>query len=246
MTTQPNLTCPSCKQPITDVHDMEACKPIDDLKPFEHGQEGTHIACQNRLLKEGEKAHCCYCSWHKECDFEKQPKWEECRIAEHIPTDDGQYCKCGYFARRKSGDDEESIGESSNHENKSTMAHGFKPKWEEELRKQILSTDDLHYDHPIDEPLKGTFYIDGYELEQFICTHFIPKSELPVAMGVSQWQQYGEKYGYWKFFENKVKSELREKIEGMNRTQYIDPIITPSDFTLGYDQGLEDTKKLLE
>jgi len=41
---------------------------MDDLKPFVHGQEGTHWACQNRMKKEGGKATCCECKPHKGCD----------------------------------------------------------------------------------------------------------------------------------------------------------------------------------
>lgn len=54
---------------------------MNDLKPFKHGEEGTHSCCNARLKKEGGKAMCCYCNPHKDCEFTNkasQPKeWEE-------------------------------------------------------------------------------------------------------------------------------------------------------------------------
>ena len=41
---------------------------MDDLKPFEHGQEGTHSCCNARLKKEGGEARCCACVPHDKCE----------------------------------------------------------------------------------------------------------------------------------------------------------------------------------
>jgi len=38
----------------------------------------------------------------------------------------------------------------------------------ERFRKCIIETDDLNIGKATDAPLKGTFYIDGFELESFI------------------------------------------------------------------------------
>lgn len=37
------------------------------------------------------------------------------------------------------------------------------------------------------------------------------QKELP--MGISQWKEYGKKYGYWEYFESEVKKEIIEKIQ---------------------------------
>lgn len=46
---------------------------MNDLKPFEHGEEGTHTACKLRIETEGEKARCCFCVPHSECFIENSP-----------------------------------------------------------------------------------------------------------------------------------------------------------------------------
>lgn len=43
---------------------------MSDLKPFVHGEEGTHSVCNARLAAEGGKSRCCYCRPHKGCDFD--------------------------------------------------------------------------------------------------------------------------------------------------------------------------------
>lgn len=47
---------------------------MNDLKPFEHGQEGTHGACQEMLDKHGGKTKCCACTGHecKSVDAKKE------------------------------------------------------------------------------------------------------------------------------------------------------------------------------
>ena len=44
---------------------------MNDLKPFEHGSEGTHSACPARLQKEGGKTQCCECVPHEDCESMK-------------------------------------------------------------------------------------------------------------------------------------------------------------------------------
>jgi len=39
------------------------------------------------------------------------------------------------------------------------------------------------------------------------------KEELNTPMGVSQWKEYGKKYGYWDFFIKKQKKEFLEIIK---------------------------------
>ena len=46
---------------------------MNDLKPFEHGEEGTHGACDEMIKKYGGKAKCCECEGHK-C---KEQSWEK-------------------------------------------------------------------------------------------------------------------------------------------------------------------------
>jgi hypothetical protein len=47
---------------------------VSDVKPFVHGEEGTHSACDRRLKAEGGQAKCCYCSPHKDCELLPTPK----------------------------------------------------------------------------------------------------------------------------------------------------------------------------
>jgi rubrerythrin len=42
-------------------------------------------------------------------------------------------------------------------------------------------------------------------------------SQEKTPMGVSQWKEYGKKYGYWDYFEKRFTNEMREKIEGMKK-----------------------------
>ena len=44
---------------------MTKNRKIDDTKPFVHGQEGTHFACQEMVEKYGGKTQCCGCTGHK-------------------------------------------------------------------------------------------------------------------------------------------------------------------------------------
>jgi len=47
---------------------------MNDLKEFQHGSEGTHWTCTNRLNKEGGQAKCCQCNPHLNCSGEKNKK----------------------------------------------------------------------------------------------------------------------------------------------------------------------------
>jgi hypothetical protein len=42
---------------------------MNDLKKFQHGEEGTHHACQSRIDKEGMQSRCCSCVPHEGCDI---------------------------------------------------------------------------------------------------------------------------------------------------------------------------------
>ena len=42
---------------------------MDDLKQFQHGEEGTHCVCEKRLKKEGSKSRCCECETHEDCEL---------------------------------------------------------------------------------------------------------------------------------------------------------------------------------
>lgn len=42
---------------------------MNDVAPFRHGDEGTHIACQPRIKAEGGKATCCVCNPHEGCEL---------------------------------------------------------------------------------------------------------------------------------------------------------------------------------
>lgn len=43
---------------------------MNDLKPFKHGQEGTHRACAEQIKKFGGKTKCCDCTGHKCIGYE--------------------------------------------------------------------------------------------------------------------------------------------------------------------------------
>jgi hypothetical protein len=66
---------------------------MNDLKPFKHGEEGTHYVCQEVLELKGGKATCCGCSGHK-CKKPKPMKRikKECKHDEHhATTKDGEH-----------------------------------------------------------------------------------------------------------------------------------------------------------
>lgn len=46
---------------------------MNDVKPFTHGDEGTHYVCATRLKQEGGEAHCCYCVPHEGCEISEAP-----------------------------------------------------------------------------------------------------------------------------------------------------------------------------
>lgn len=53
---------------------------MNDLRPYRHGDEGvgsTHIACQNRLEKEGGKATCCECNPHENCNLHERKDYKK-------------------------------------------------------------------------------------------------------------------------------------------------------------------------
>lgn len=45
-----------------------------DLKPFKHGEEGTHYACEERMVKYEEMTPCCGCSGHN-CPPQEQEEY---------------------------------------------------------------------------------------------------------------------------------------------------------------------------
>src|SRR3972149_823836 len=49
---------------------------MDDLKPFVHGSEGTHSACE-KIVERGAKLECCGCSGHK-CKDNEDDEETEC------------------------------------------------------------------------------------------------------------------------------------------------------------------------
>lgn len=65
-----------------------------------------------------------------------------------------------------------------------------------------------------------------------------------VPMGVSQWKEYGQKYGYWDFFKEEVleeKIKLPEEIKiDKNNLKNIDYVT----YLIGFNQCLEEIKKL--
>ena len=50
---------------------------MDDLKPFVHGSEGTHFACE-KIVERGAKMECCECSGHKCKDDDEETECPEC------------------------------------------------------------------------------------------------------------------------------------------------------------------------
>lgn len=63
---------------------------MSDLKPFKHGQEGTHHACQDMIEKHGGKTQCCECTGHK-CNPNPTEK-RECPNG--YPGENMTCCRC--------------------------------------------------------------------------------------------------------------------------------------------------------
>lgn len=60
---------------------------MSDLKPFVHGEEGTHSACNTRLKEDGGKARCCSCVPHDGCEYPKEalPKnWGKIKVGDKL------------------------------------------------------------------------------------------------------------------------------------------------------------------
>ena len=50
---------------------------------------------------------------------------------------------------------------------------------------------------------------DYSKVEDMIADFFLTKmKELEIPLGVSQWKDYGIKYGYWQYFEDKTKEHI--------------------------------------
>lgn len=109
-------------------------KPVDDTKPFKHGEEGTHYACQEMMDKLGDKVGCCGCN-HHDCSIQAQPVdkckcWGECYcpasiegLAPVVPNGE----ECDHFNKP----DKCTICLSKKINSQSEM------EWEEELEKLI-------------------------------------------------------------------------------------------------------------
>lgn len=80
---------------------------MNDLKPFKHGEEGTHYVCQEVLELKGGKATCCGCSGHK-CKKPKPMKRikKEVEKKKHIHRykvyGSTAVCKCGQIKVKSS------------------------------------------------------------------------------------------------------------------------------------------------
>ena len=62
-------------------------KNMNDLKQFQHGEEGTHWVCEKRLKKEGSKSRCCECETHEDHEEEKWRRNELDRYEMPIPAE---------------------------------------------------------------------------------------------------------------------------------------------------------------
>lgn len=60
-----------------------------------------------------------------------------------------------------------------------------------------------------------------------------PAQEKEIPMGVSQWAEYGKKYGYWDYFEKEINREVVEELKQLNL----------KDFYPDLDEGIEELIK---
>lgn len=106
---------------------------MNDLKPFEHGQEGTHFACQERLEELGLRATCCGCIGHK-CKEPKKVGCECCSGDIKIRNPKG-YCDHLYYPENCNGN--------------CTPPKEPEGDWEEGLKTYLTSAGDrrraIHY-----------------------------------------------------------------------------------------------------
>ena len=66
-------------------------------------------------------------------------------------------------------------------------------------------------------------------------------------IGVSQWRELGKKYGYWQFFEQEWKNELRGKVEEKKPKDNSEPFgLMGDDANYGYKQAINDILKIIE
>ena len=72
------------------------------------------------------------------------------------------------------------------------------------------------------------------------------KKEFP--LGVSQWKNHGEKYGYEKYFEDKVRQEIVLEIYGMKKDEYTEMskgVMCAVKGATGYNEAIDDIINLI-
>lgn len=98
--------------------------------------------------------------------------------------------------------------------------------WEEEWNKFICKYFDSLNNH--DNKVKE-------DIKQFI-KKTLKSQEDKVPIGVSEWKEYGKKYGYWNFFEDKYKKVLRDIVGD-------DVHLGESNFEIMFNKGYNKRRK---
>ena len=145
---------------------------MNDLKPFEHGQEGTHFACQERSEELGGKVTCCGCIGHK-C---KEPKKVECEFCVPHKFEPNYYvdiCKCGHsLSTHTSTQPQEPKGNITEKQNsvtqKETIYNNDTKDWIKEFRENFVQ--EKHWREQTSEIAYVVPYVHttAQNLEQFI------------------------------------------------------------------------------
>lgn len=69
---------------------------MNDRKPFKHGEEGTHYACQAQVNKYGGKVKCCGCTGH-DCDKERIVTTTQTKTQASVSIGAGLLMRIGFY-----------------------------------------------------------------------------------------------------------------------------------------------------
>ena len=82
--------------------------------------------------------------------------------------------------------------------------------------KEHPHSSSCQFKHEIQEMLPHCFMeFMKKELDELMEENTCPQCEELIPSGVSQWRDYGKKYGYWGYFEEEIRNEVIERFGKM-------------------------------
>ena len=73
------------------------------------------------------------------------------------------------------------------------------------------------FDEKFDKAVPRYTVYEKEEIKQHLANELTLQEKVKKApMGVSQWRNHGKKWGYWEYFEKKIKKEIKSRLEKMD------------------------------